>query len=247
MIFSAVPGVVLFESIQKPLDPPEEKTALDTLDAGGTIAYVIVALGFLALLLMFVRLALLFGFNTPRGFVASVEQAVTKSRTDALELAKSSRGLTAVAVAKLLERDEPAIEDIDEIVAGLAPRAERFNTILMVIAAIAPLLGLLGTVTGMIATFDIITEFGTGDPKLLSAGISEALITTKLGLMVAIPTLVVGNVLRAWGDRIIGDIDHGCLVALGSGTPSETESQEEVARAVVLSQIGGTNRMEAMS
>jgi biopolymer transport protein ExbB len=237
----------LFESIQKPLDPPEEKTALDTLEAGGTIAYVIVVLGFLAILLMFVRLAMLFRFNTPTGFVASIEQAVAKSRTDALKLAKSSRGLTAVAVAKLLERDKPAIEDIDEIVAGLAPRAERFNTILMVIAAIAPLLGLLGTVTGMIATFDIITEFGTGDPKLLSAGISEALITTKLGLMVAIPTLVVGNVLRAWGDRIIGDIDHGCLVARGSGAATPTESQEEVARAVVLSQIGGGNRMEAMS
>ena len=54
----------------------------------------------------------------------------------------------------------------------------------------------------MISTFDIITEFGTGDPKLLSSGISEALITTKLGLMVAIPTLLMGNLLGGWSNKI---------------------------------------------
>ena len=69
-------------------------------------------------------------------------------------------------------------------------------------AAVAPLLGLLGTVTGMISTFDIITEFGTGDPKLLSSGISEALITTKLGLVVAIPSLLLGNLLGGWSGKI---------------------------------------------
>ena len=60
---------------------------------------------------------------------------------------------------------------------------------------IAPLLGLLGTVTGMISTFDIITEFGTGDPKLLSSGISIALVTTEVGLAVAIPGLIIGSLL----------------------------------------------------
>ncbi|MEQ8979702.1 MAG: MotA/TolQ/ExbB proton channel family protein, partial [Deltaproteobacteria bacterium] len=57
---------------------------------------------------------------------------------------------------------------------------------------VAPLLGLLGTVTGMITTFEVITVFGTGNPRLLSGGISVALITTQLGLMVAIP-LVLGH------------------------------------------------------
>ena len=78
-------------------------------------------------------------------------------------------------------------------------------------AAVAPLLGLLGTVTGMIATFDIITEFGTGNPKLLSGGISVALVTTELGLIVAIPTLMLGNLLNGWGSRIKEDLDKSAL------------------------------------
>jgi biopolymer transport protein ExbB len=80
-----------------------------------------------------------------------------------------------------------------------------------VIAAVSPLLGLLGTVTGMIGTFDIITEFGTGDPKLLSTGISEALVTTKFGLVVAIPLLLVGNLLSSWGLRTKNGLERAAL------------------------------------
>ncbi len=71
---------------------------------------------------------------------------------------------------------------------------ERYLGVLSVSAAAAPLLGLLGTVTGMIHTFRLITMFGTGDARLLSGGISEALVTTEAGLMVAIPALLV----HAW-------------------------------------------------
>jgi biopolymer transport protein ExbB len=81
----------------------------------------------------------------------------------------------------------------------------------MVVAAVAPLLGLLGTVTGMIATFDIITEFGTGNPKLLSSGISVALVTTELGLVVAIPALLIGNLLSAWSEGIKDEMDRSAL------------------------------------
>jgi biopolymer transport protein ExbB len=81
----------------------------------------------------------------------------------------------------------------------------------MVIAAVAPLLGLLGTVTGMIATFDIITEFGTGDPKLLSSGIAIALITTEVGLAVAIPALIFGNLLSGWAESIKDDMEKAAL------------------------------------
>jgi len=80
-----------------------------------------------------------------------------------------------------------------------------------VIAAVAPLLGLLGTVTGMIATFDVITEFGTSDPKLLSGGIAIALTTTQLGLMVAIPFLLLGNMLSGWAERIKDDMEAAAL------------------------------------
>ena len=93
----------------------------------------------------------------------------------------------------------------------------RFGTAILVIAAVAPLLGLLGTVTGMIATFDIITEFGTGDPKLLSGGIAIALVTTELGLIVAIPTLLVGNLLSGWSDKIKDNMEAAALRVINVG------------------------------
>ena len=87
----------------------------------------------------------------------------------------------------------------------------RFGAFIILIAAVAPLLGLLGTVTGMIATFDIITEFGTGDPKLLSGGISIALVTTEVGLAVAIPALIFGNLLSGWAESIKDDMEKAAL------------------------------------
>ena len=63
----------------------------------------------------------------------------------------------------------------------------------------------------MISTFDIITEFGTGDPKLLSGGISVALVTTQLGLVVAIPALILGNLLSGWSNRIKDDMEKAAL------------------------------------
>ena len=64
-----------------------------------------------------------------------------------------------------------------------------------IISVVAPLLGLLGTVTGMIVTFQAITLFGTGDPKLMAGGISQALVTTVLGLVVAIPTVLLHTIV----------------------------------------------------
>jgi biopolymer transport protein ExbB len=74
-------------------------------------------------------------------------------------------------------------------------RHERRLPLLTVIAAAAPLLGLLGTVVGMVKTFTLITVFGTGNAEKLSSGISEALVTTELGLIVAIPTLIIHGYL----------------------------------------------------
>ncbi|MCF8117968.1 MAG: MotA/TolQ/ExbB proton channel family protein, partial [Desulfarculaceae bacterium] len=88
------------------------------------------------------------------------------------------------------------------------PRLERFLTTLKVLAAVAPLLGLLGTVTGMINTFQVITVFGAGDPRLMAGGISEALITTQLGLAVAIPILVASALLGRRVSRLAGDMEE---------------------------------------
>ncbi|MGE4505136.1 MAG: MotA/TolQ/ExbB proton channel family protein [Desulfovibrionaceae bacterium] len=88
------------------------------------------------------------------------------------------------------------------------PLLERFLPTLAVLAAVAPLLGLLGTVTGMINTFQVITVYGTGDPRMMSGGISEALVTTQLGLAVAVPIMILHHVLDRRVDRIVGDMEE---------------------------------------
>ena len=92
---------------------------------------------------------------------------------------------------------------------------------LAVFGAVAPLLGLLGTVTGMIETFRVITLHGTGDPKLMSGGISEALITTELGLAVAIPIMLLHTVLSRRVDHVIGDMEKQAVHLTNIMAPEE--------------------------
>ena len=109
-----------------------------------------------------------------------------------------------------------------------------YKSLIQTIAMAAPLAGLLGTVTGMIATFAIITEHGTGDPRMLSGGISEALITTQLGLIVAIPALLIGNILSGWSKALQGRIEQGVLVYVNTHTPRSTPSATVVDKAAPL-------------
>jgi len=83
------------------------------------------------------------------------------------------------------------------------PKLERFQTLLKIIATVAPLGGLLGTVTGMITVFQAITLFGTGDPQIMAGGISGALVTTVLGIVVAIPTILFHTIVKSRSDNII--------------------------------------------
>ncbi len=105
--------------------------------------------------------------------------------------------------------DKAVLENaLEESILKELPRLERFLTTLSVLAAIAPLLGLLGTVTGMIHTFQGITVFGTSDPRMMSGGISEALITTQLGLAVAVPVMIVHHFLDRRVEKIIADMEE---------------------------------------
>jgi biopolymer transport protein ExbB len=85
---------------------------------------------------------------------------------------------------------------LDELVLSLNRSLTKYLPLIGVLAAIAPLLGLLGTVTGMMSTFDVMSLFGTGDAKGMAGGISEALVTTQTGLIVAIPGLYMKNFLE---------------------------------------------------
>ena len=88
------------------------------------------------------------------------------------------------------------------------PKLERFLPTINILAAVAPLLGLLGTVTGMIGTFEVITIFGTGDARMMSGGISEALITTQMGLAVAVPLTLMHHFLERKVDRMVADMEE---------------------------------------
>ena len=88
------------------------------------------------------------------------------------------------------------------------PQLRRGLGILALLAAIAPLLGVLGTVTGIIETFQSITLFGTGDPRVMSGGISQALVTTVMGLVAAIPLLLLHSFLSTKSNRLIHILDE---------------------------------------
>ncbi|MGK2927561.1 MAG: MotA/TolQ/ExbB proton channel family protein [Lysobacterales bacterium] len=207
----------LYESTQKAIEERAGKTLLSVINSGGTIAWIIVGLGGLAVLLVILRILFLRSASASTGQVSkTVGQLVAQGKIDeALKACKELKGSTAKVVASAvrnLDREREHIEDIvSEQILHESANLNRFGTFIIVIAAVSPLLGLLGTVTGMIATFDIITEFGTGDPKLLSSGISIALVTTEVGLAVAIPALIFGNLLSGWAESIKDDMEKAAL------------------------------------
>ena len=125
---------------------------------------------------------------------AALDDKSEEAKTMAEGLPSSLRHLAQTALRHRGEGEEQLEARLYEATLPDQSRLERYLSVLSVSAGTAPLLGLLGTVTGMIHTFKLITLFGTGDARLLSGGISEALITTEAGLMVAIPALLI----HAW-------------------------------------------------
>jgi len=117
----------------------------------------------------------------------------------ALSLAASQSGPAAQMLTEGVKNAGESVELVEEVmfesILGAQPKLERFLNVIAVTAATAPLLGLLGTVTGIIKTFKLMEIFGAGDPKPLISGISEALITTEMGLVLAIPALIAHALL----------------------------------------------------
>jgi biopolymer transport protein ExbB len=120
-----------------------------------------------------------------------------------------------VLEAGIEHRDAPK-EHVEEIMyerlLAQVPKLEQLLAPLAVCASAAPLLGLLGTVTGMIHTFRLITVFGTGDARMLSSGISEALITTEVGLIIAVPALLVHAFLSRRVRKTVADARQASIM-----------------------------------
>lgn len=224
-------SLFLFESLEKGVDEKKAKTPYEVVDSGGVIGWVIVGLGLVGLFMVFLRIVILLraGSRTDR-LLVRVKKALSQgSVSEALEICKKAKGSAArvmKAVVQNLDRSRDHLEDIvSEAILHEAPHIERFGSTVTVIAAVAPLLGLLGTVTGMISTFDIITEYGTGDPKMLSGGISEALVTTELGLIVAIPMLLIGTLLGGRASSILQTLERAALQILNLAEQPEVKNK----------------------
>ncbi|MBU4276542.1 MAG: DUF3450 family protein [Proteobacteria bacterium] len=191
------------------------ETLWEQVRSGGPLIWPILAVGLAALILIIERLIFFrkVRANTDEMMTHVAQLVASGDFAGALDEAEKQRGrpTSNVITAGLALRDQPS-EVIDnglsEAMLRELPRLERFLTALKVLAAVAPLLGLLGTVTGMINTFQVITVFGTGDPRLMAGGISEALITTQLGLAVAIPILVASALLGRRAQRLAGDMEE---------------------------------------
>jgi biopolymer transport protein ExbB len=210
-------GLFAYESLDQAVETNPGKSIVEIIQSGGLIGWIITLLGLLGVALVVARILFLRDASASTDtLVDAIAQQVAKGDRDgAIETLKSFKGATArvlTTAIRNLDREREHLEDvISESLLHESATLNRFGAVILVIAAVSPLLGLLGTVTGMISTFDVITEFGTGDPKLLSGGISIALVTTQLGLIVAIPLLLVGNVLSGWAERIKDEMEKSAL------------------------------------
>jgi biopolymer transport protein ExbB len=174
-------------------------TLKERIVQGGWIGYIILILGAVGLLVALLQFLSLLGAG--RGVAQQQKQ-------DEVSLKNPLGRILSVYNDKLAQDVETLQLKLDEAILRETPKLERGLITLAILAAIAPMLGLLGTVSGMIETFQSITLFGTGDPKLMSGGISQALVTTELGLAVAIPLLLIHSGLSSKSNRLIQILDE---------------------------------------
>ncbi len=167
---------------------------MERIAQGGFVGYVILGIGAIGLLIALMRLMALF---TAGAKIRSQLKSDTPNTGNAL-----GRILSVYHENRDVDTDTLELK-MDEAILKETPRLESGQNTLKVLAAVAPLLGLLGTVTGMIETFQQITLFGTGDPKLMAGGISQALVTTMLGLFVAIPLVLLHSFVAGRSKSLI--------------------------------------------
>lgn len=202
--FGAGGTIVADASAGKALKLQETKGTLgEHIRKGGGVAYAILAVGLVALILILQKLldVARMGIDSPetvRGFLADVMKNGYEQGASASPRLKSRTAqLFATGLAHRAEPKPLLEEHLQAVLLEQRLHLERRLPLLAVIATAAPLMGLLGTVVGMVRTFALITVFGTGNAGKLSSGISEVLVATELGLVVAIPTLVIHGFLAS--------------------------------------------------
>lgn len=175
-------------------------TIMDRINQGGVVGYIIIFLGLIGLIFAFYKVIIL----------NLLHSSIKKQMKD-LSTPKEDNPLGKIAKI-FFENKEKPLEDLEitmsEAILKEINNVKKGESFVKLLSAVTPLLGLLGTVTGMIATFQAITLFGTGDPKLMAGGISTALITTVLGLVAAIPLLFAYTYLSSKSDRVVSILEE---------------------------------------
>ena len=169
-------------------------TLVEKMHQGGEVGYAIITLGIVGVLIALMRL---FALSTASRKVNAQLKRETASTDNplgrVLAAYESNRGADTETVE--LKLSEAALKEMPALTKGLL--------FIKVTSAVAPLMGLLGTVTGMIQTFQVITLYGAGDPKMMAGGISQALVTTVLGLLVAIPMVLLHTIVSGQSRKIV--------------------------------------------
>jgi biopolymer transport protein ExbB len=200
-------------------------TVLEVIGKGGRTMYFILGMAGVALLIAIFKFIEISGVRRARPKdLAFIMEALNQGKPEeAQQYAQKIKGPVGALLKAAVEnydRDKGHVEEVlFQKLIEAQPRLERFLPFIAVTAATAPLLGLLGTVTGMIKTFQLITIFGTGDAKSLSTGISEALITTEFGLIVAIPSLIFHALLSRKAKGVISSMERTSIGFI-NGMPS---------------------------
>ena len=184
------------------------------LVSGGFVMIPLLAIGVLALFLTLWKMAALSRIRTPADeILTKVAEQVRGGRIQEAQvlvgaMAQPFRSVLQTGVDHRALRREHLEEILHERALATMPTLDRHLGMLAVLGGVAPLLGLLGTVTGMIHTFELVTIFGTGDARLLSGGISEALVTTEIGLVIAVPVLLVHAYLARRVRTTVSDLEQ---------------------------------------
>ncbi|MGI9261259.1 MAG: MotA/TolQ/ExbB proton channel family protein [Woeseiaceae bacterium] len=172
----------------------ESPTIRDRIEQGGIVGYCIIALGIIGLIIAVLRWLAL--SNDSRKVTAQLKRDTASTDNPlgrVLAAYESNKGSDTETIE--LKLSEAALKEMPGLTKGLL--------FIKVTSAVAPLMGLLGTVTGMIKTFQVITLYGAGDPKMMAGGISQALMTTVLGLCVAIPMVLLHTVVSGQSRKIV--------------------------------------------
>ena len=185
-------GSLLANLIQTP-------SLMERAQQGREVGYAIIAVGLIAVLFAFYKLYSLYMIGTAVRKQANQEAAdISNPLGRVLKVGKEN-----------FEKDIDTLElKLAEAIMAERPAIDQGIGFIKIISVIAPLAGLLGTVTGMIVTFQMITLYGTGDPKLMAGGISQALVTTVLGLLVAIPTSLLHSFTQSSARGIISILEE---------------------------------------